>query len=159
MVRQALNRLDQSTIDGANGTVQGMGGTSAEKLAVLCKAWQVWTAYDPSTGTPPFSEADLAKGGALWLNYNDLDADGKKLPDGKLTFLDHADFNGIDVPEEMKNRGTRNDPPAPAAGDLEAQKEEVLKNRVVGAPPSQRAVDVAAKLRALRDEKEKNGKK
>lgn len=156
-VRRALNRLNQTTIDGANGTVQGMGGTSAEKLAILCKAWRVWVNHDASTGAPMFSEADLNEGGALWLAYNDLDADGKKLPDGKLTFLDHADFEGIDVPEDMKGKNTRSDPPV-APSDVEAAKVEAMKNRI-GAPPSQKAIDTAAKLKALRDAKEKNGKK
>lgn len=154
LVRRAINRLKQTTLDGANGTIQGMGGTSVELLAILCKAWQVWSNHDASTGAPMFSEADLVEGGALWLNYNDLDSDGAKLPDGKLTFLDHADFQGIDVPEGLKNKNTRNDPPAPPPNDVEVAKVEAQKNRV-GAPPSQRAIDTAAKLRALRDAKEK----
>ncbi len=108
-VRHALGRLLDSTP--ADEVNQGLGGRADEKLAILSAAWEVYRDHPDSAG-PPFSMDDLKDGNALSLSYNDRDANGDPLPDGKVTLADIADFEGIDCPQVV--RSSRNaGPPVP----------------------------------------------
>lgn len=126
IVREAINRLTLTSVDGEDATL-GLGGTSQEKLAILSKAWDVYLAYDPASGAPMFTPADLAEGGALWLRYTNLDANGNKLADGQLTFLDTPDFRGIDVPADIKIRQASAAPDSETPIDIEKEKEAVRR--------------------------------
>lgn len=107
-VRVALGRLLESKADAEDGNI-GMGGRGPEKLAILAKAWEEYK-HDK-----PFDMADIADGGALCLEYNDLDDKGNKLADGEVKLLDTADFLGIDWPQETKKGASKT-----AAGPMEA---------------------------------------
>lgn len=104
-VLTALARLMDSSPEKDDNL--GMGGKAPEKLAILSKAWDVYKDHEPEYGAP-FTNEDLAKGGALYLNYSDLDDRGNKLPFGQIKLLDAADFYGIDCPPK---RTEARDPP------------------------------------------------
>lgn len=129
-VRQALGRLAAS--DPNSEANKGMGGRLPEKLALLCKAWEVFRDSPPTAGTT-FSMDDLKPGGPLYLHYSDLDDKGNKLPDGQIKLLDIADFGGIDCPRTTAppkaNRREVPDPPAPTASEIEAAAAEARARR------------------------------
>lgn len=145
-VRTALACLINSTYSN-NGDNQGLGGSPAEKLAILAKAWDIYKDHPDSAGAP-FSDDDLAHDGALTLSYTDLDVPDKDgvskrlplLPDGRqqLRLLDLADFGGIDCPEVIKTaKATRTAPPEPpplSKEEMEAAYEAMRLRR--GHPPS-----------------------
>lgn len=128
-VRTAMARLvDSSTTDQIN---QGMGGRVPEKLAIVAKAWELWKDHPDSAG-PPFTDDDLAPGGALCLAYSTLDDTGKKLPDGEIKLLDNADFYGIDAPATTGTKASREAEPmpvAPTAAEIEKAKMDALERR------------------------------
>lgn len=129
VVREALAKLiDSSTDDPTN---IGLGGRLAEKLAIIAKAWDVFVAYDSSTGADMFNPADLLEGGALHLAYSDLDAKGNKLPDGQLVFNDRADFHGIDCPVSSAKTLAAPEPPAPTPEQQEAIKAALRKEQAL----------------------------
>jgi hypothetical protein len=129
IVREALAKLIDSSTDDPNNV--GLGGRLAEKLAIIAKAWDVFVAYDPTTGADMFDAADLLEGGALYLAYSDLDAKGNKLEDGKLVFNDLADFKGIDCPQTTSKTLAAPEPPAPTPEQQEAIKQQLRKEQAL----------------------------
>ncbi len=131
-VRTKLTDLDKSSI--THPTNQGLGGTTQEKLAVLAKAWKIFKDHPESAG-PAFNKDDIEEGGALYLNYDDIDDKGNKLPEGHIKLLDVADFFGIDsAPMTAKPKAdTRNDPdpPAPSREEIERLTQEARARREV----------------------------
>lgn len=137
-VRMALGRLVES--DTNNTDNQGMGGRQQEKLAIIAKAWEVYK--DDTSGTP-FTDDDMAPGGALCLSYSDLDDKGGKLPDGQIKLLDVADFEGIDCPEVVVKKARSASPPMPPP----PTKEEIEK---ATEDARQRRAAAQAKINAVR---------
>lgn len=143
LVRDRLTDLyDSSKTNPAN---LGMGGTSAEKLAVLAKAWERWKYHNLDYGHP-FEEVDLAPGGLLHLTYTDIappkinekeTVGGEKMPDGEIRLVeDMADFFGIDCPEVInkgKKSGRTTPPPSggldPTPEEMEQMKLDIHKRR------------------------------
>lgn len=130
-VRDALGRLVDSSE--GNDTNQGLGGRGPEKLAILDRAWAIWK---ECTGGDPFTNDDVAPGGALCLSYSDLDDTGEKLPDNQIKLIDVADFLGIDSPEVIKSSSvSRSQPPDPVVSEGEVQEaiENTKKRRLAAA--------------------------
>lgn len=129
-VRTALGRLVDSTPNSEKN--QGLGGRTPEKFCLLSEAWARWKDHPASAG-PPFDQADLEPGGILYLNYSDLDADGKKLPDNQVELVDTTDFMGIDCPEKSTSKRPDTSEPMPSTLGTQAE--------------IQAAMDAAAKRR------------
>ena len=148
-VRMAIGRLiDSSANDDDN---QGLGGRIDERLAIICKAWNVFKDHPESSGPPfPFEITedgrivcdDLKDGGALSLSYTDLDANSKPLPDGEIELLDDIDFQGIDCKMTKKKRTAT------------AAKEEPMPP-----PPSEKQIWGEGTVKAQEDREAKKGSK
>ena len=94
-VRDALGQLFNETV--VDGTAQGLGGRTNEKLAILSKAWERYKDHPDQAG-PAFLASDCKRGGCLWLTYTNLDDRGRELPNKQIKLVDVADFLGIDCP-------------------------------------------------------------
>src|SRR6185437_9080574 len=124
-VREALGRLVEG--DPEDPDKPGLGGRTAEKFAILAKAWACFV----SDGRA-FTELDLAEGGALHLHY---------VLEGEMWSLmeDAADFGGIDVPQEKKSDGPE---PKPLSREELQQREQEESER--------KARETADRIRQMR---------
>lgn len=137
-VRRALGLLLESAAD--NDENLGLGGRLPEKLAILARAWERFKDHVDASG-PPFTDEDLGEDGCLFLNYTNLDEKGDKLPDGRIDLVDIAEFYGIDAPEMVKSKTTKEkiqrtqppDPAPPSPEEMEKLKEEALQRREANA--------------------------
>lgn len=104
-VRLEMGRLITSSP--TNEDNLGLGGRANEKLALISKAWLKFKHHPDGTGAPPpFSDEDRAPGGCLALSYTNIGPPDKngfttELPDGQISLIDEADFQGIDCPDGL----------------------------------------------------------
>ena len=129
-VKHALARLIDSSPQ--NEENQGLGGRNPEKVTIIQRAWDAWSDWSEDTAgqdaLPPFSMDDLAPGGILHLEYNNLDDKGRPLPLGHVRLLDDADFGGIDIVKK-KGKQSKTDAVGEPEQPDEEMTEEELDNR------------------------------